>query len=175
MYNCYTKWRICLFLYTGMVVRMGSAVLVWLAAAGAGAANAQNTIELRGRQPDHPMMRGGQPLVVDGQTVRIAGAEFIFRISPTGPDSLLRNANDGRIFPAAGECTPDGRGGWQCAFVDTAGNPLHYALLADSSDRTAWRCSSSRQKGNCAYILAAKLATTVAMTQLLAVEPRPVE
>ena len=140
MYNCYTKRRICLFLYTGMVVRMGSAVLVWLAAAGAGAANAQNTIELRGRQPDHPMMRGGKPLVVDGQTVRIAGSEFIFRISPTGPDSLLRNANDGRIFPAAGECTPDGRGGWQCAFVDTAGNPLHYALLADSSDRTAWRC-----------------------------------
>jgi hypothetical protein len=141
MYNCYTNKRIASFLYVKYwrfwIAAVGS---LWLAAAGAGAANAQNTIELRGRQPDHPMMRGGQPLVVDGQTVRIAGAEFIFRISPTGPDSLLRNANDGRIFPAAGECTPDGRGGWQCAFVDTAGNPLHYALLADSSDRTAWRC-----------------------------------
>ena len=113
---------------------------IWLAAAGAGAAKAQTTIELRGRQPDHPMLRGGQPLLVDGQTVRIAGAEFVFRIAPSGPDTLLRYANDGRIFPAAGECTPDSGGGWRCALVDAAGNPLHYVLLAESSDRNAWRC-----------------------------------
>ena len=119
---------------------MGSAGLVWLALAAASAANAQNTIELRGQQPDHPMMRGGKPLVVDGQTVRIAGSEFTFRIFPAGQDTLLRRTNDGRVFQAMGECTPDGRGSWHCALVDAAGNPLHYSLVAEPTGDDAWRC-----------------------------------
>jgi hypothetical protein len=141
MYNFYTKERIVSFLYArfsrAWIAAVGS---FWLAAAGAGAANAQNTIELRGQQPDHPMMRGGKPLVVDGQTVRIAGSEFIFRISPAGPDTLLRRTNDGRVFQALGECTPDGGGGWLCALVDAAGNPLHYFLVAEPTGDAAWRC-----------------------------------
>jgi hypothetical protein len=140
MYNCCTKQRNRSFLYAGVVVRMGCAGFVWLALAAASAANAQNTIELRGQQPDHPMMRGGKPLVVDGQTVRIAGSEFIFRISPAGPDTLLRRTNDGRVFQAMGECTPDGGGGWLCALVDAAGNPLHYFLVAEPTGDAAWRC-----------------------------------
>lgn len=121
-------------------MRMGGTGFVWLALAAASAANAQNTIELRGQQPDHPMMRGGKPLVVEGQTVRITGSEFTFRISPAGPDSLLRRTNDGRVFQAIGECTPDGGGGWHCALVDAAGNPLHYFLVAEPTSDAAWRC-----------------------------------
>jgi hypothetical protein len=145
MYNFYTKERIVSFLYARFSLAWIAAVgSFWLAAAGAGAANAQNTIELRGRQPDHPMMRGGQPLVVDGQTVRIAGAEFIFRISPTGPDSLVKRTMDGRVFEATGNCTEDNAQGWQCSFADTAGNPMTYLLTLklDTSSNSAlrWRC-----------------------------------
>jgi len=98
------------------------------------------TLEISGIQPDYPMLRNGIPLLVDGSTVRIAGAEFRFRISPLGPDTLIRATHDGRIFTAVGSCDADGTGGFQCALIDTAGNPQNYQLTAAEGAVGVWHC-----------------------------------
>ena len=86
------------------------------------------TLELRGSQPDYPMLRNGVPLLVDGQSVRIAGSEFRFLIDTAGPDSLTRYVTDGRVFNATGTCEGDLSGGFLCRFTDTAGNVSSYSL-----------------------------------------------
>lgn len=98
------------------------------------------TLELRGIQPDYPMLRNGIPLLVDGETVRIAGAEFQFHIAPAGRDSLVRKTADGRIFTAVGTCAADAASGYRCALIDTAGNPQNYLLTASADTVGVWLC-----------------------------------
>ncbi len=115
-------------------------LFVWLVAVACGNEATAQMLELHGIQPDYPMLRNGIPLIVDGSTVRIAGAEFQFHITPTGPDSLLRKTTDGRVFTAVGSCIEDGFGGFQCALIDIAGNPQNYLLTASADTVGVWLC-----------------------------------
>ena len=148
MYNCSTKTVIGAKLYRSPLrvrplndllrsFRTGGFLVVGLVVASLLPAQ---TLELRGIQPDYPMLRNGIPLIVDGSTVRIAGSEFQFRIAPTGPDSLVRKTTDGRIFTAVGSCATDAASGFRCALIDAAGNPQNYLLTASADTVGVWHC-----------------------------------
>lgn len=142
MYNNFTNRRFMPFLVLYFFARQRFGILfVWLVAVACGNEATAQMLELHGIQPDYPMLRGGQPLKIDGEIVRIAGAEFTFQISPEKSDTLLRRTKDGRTFLATGECIPT-LSGWTCTFIDTAGNPLNYSIVqaSDTGMPPVWRC-----------------------------------
>ena len=147
MYNCCINVLIRLKLYNLLLKNMDtrrprfSALMFGLVLCGLSSPASSQSLEIRRIRRDCPMLRNGVPLVVDGSPVRIAGAEFRFRISPLGPDSLIRATHDGRIFTAVGSCEPDDSGGFLCELIDTAGNPQIYRLSASADAVGVWACA----------------------------------